>query len=77
MPERHLLCGYGPRTGTSRRGAPAARSNVLLVRRALLDGDYLIRSSFVSMRLRFAQSNVPFFVGVTRTNLPFCTWVRT
>jgi hypothetical protein len=38
---------------------------------------YWEMSSLMLMTLRGLQSNVPFVVGVTRTNLPFLTWVRT
>src|SRR4029077_14908891 len=34
---------------------------------------YLIRSAFTVTWFAGVQSNVPFFLGHTRTNLPFCT----
>jgi hypothetical protein len=37
----------------------------------------LTRSSLIKTRFRGLQSNVPFLVGVTRTNLPFFTCVST
>ena len=38
---------------------------------------YWLMSSLIWLTLRGLQSNVPFLVGVTRTNLPFSTFVRT
>src|SRR4029079_15082413 len=39
--------------------------------------DYLMRSAFTFTWYDGVQSNVPFFFGHTRTNLPSCTCVRT
>lgn len=38
---------------------------------------YWVMSILIWLTLRGLQSNVPFLVGVTRTNLPFSTFVRT